>query len=72
MSERLLWKSDAFRMILCRLCGRATCHDGVNCTVCRRGGVDVATSVVVPYSFKLLLQEMSAMGIDWQVRVVAP
>lgn len=64
MSERLLWKSDAYQMVLCAQCGRGTCHDAVACSHCRNP--TDAVNLLVPYSFKLLLQEMNAMGIDWQ------
>lgn len=40
-------KSDAYRMLLCRLCGRAMVHDGSNCAACNRG--DGVTSLVVPW-----------------------
>lgn len=53
-------------MLLCPKCGRAMCHDGKVCATCRVGA-DAPVALTVPYSFKLLLQEMSAMGIDWQV-----
>ena len=63
MQERLLWKSDAYRMSLCATCGRATCHsEGSACLDCcldetgGTGGRASAVGVVVPYSFKLLLQ----------------
>jgi DNA-directed RNA polymerase beta subunit len=68
MSERLLWKSDAYRMLVCRACGRAMCHDGKRCTGCRETTTGPVV-MTVPYSFKLLLQEMSAMGIDWQIKM---
>lgn len=67
LQERLLYKSDAYRLLLCRLCGRATLHDGRACATCRTA--DGATAVMVPYSFKLLLQEMAAVGIDWRLRL---
>lgn len=67
LQERLLYKSDAYRLLLCRLCGRATLHDGRACAACKTA--DGATAVTVPYSFKLLLQEMTAVGIDWQLRL---
>lgn len=61
LQERLLWKSDAYRMSLCSACGRAMCHTGGACTGCLasapRGD---AVGVVVPYSFKLLLQTPGA------------
>lgn len=60
-------KSDAYRMLLCRTCGQALCHDGRTCASCR--SADGATSLVVPYSFKLLLQEMQAMGISWRLKI---
>lgn len=70
MAERLLWKSDAYRMLVCRACGRAACHDGRRCGACRDNLANaVPAAVMVPYSFKLLLQEMSAMGIDWQIKL---
>lgn len=46
-------------MALCSRCGRATCHAGQDCALCRHEGeicAAEATGVVVPYSFKLLLQ----------------
>ena len=57
-------KSDAYRLTLCGHCGRIACHDGKDCAVCTknkeiRGG---PVTSVVPYSFKLLLQEMGAMA----------
>jgi DNA-directed RNA polymerase beta subunit len=46
------------------------CHDGRECRSCRARGnaaVSRVVGVLVPYSFKLLLQEITAMGIDVQV-----
>lgn len=46
-------------MALCSRCGRATCHAGQECALCRHEGeinTAEAVGVVVPYSFKLLLQ----------------
>lgn len=71
MQERLLYKSDAYRLAVCSFCGRTTYHNGKECRHCARTGASGRSSmvgVVVPYSFKLLLQEMSAMGIDVQIR----
>lgn len=42
-------------MIVCRTCGRALCHDGKQCAACRGNG-QTPSALVVPYSFKLLLQ----------------
>lgn len=67
IQERLLYKSDAYRMALCALCGRATCHAGRECALCRHEGElrgAEAVGVVVPYSFKLLLQVRGRPEID--------
>ena len=59
-------------MVLCSVCGRTTCHDGAVCAACRslstkhQGQPTTAVDVVVPYSFKLLMQEINALCIDWQ------
>ena len=69
MQERLLFKSDAYRLAVCGGCGRAACHDGRQCKSCKARGLtspDVV-GVIVPYSFKLLLQEITAMGIDVRI-----
>lgn len=80
--ERLLWKSDAFRMVLCARCGRMSCHDGLTCSICccdvqevpkdtmKRVLTDGPVELVVPYSFKLLMQEITALCIDWQAPLV--
>ena len=59
-------KSDAYRLSLCSECGRTAYHDGKECRHCSRmqSARSNMVGVMVPYSFKLLLQEMAAMGID--------
>ena len=57
-------------MTICALCGRIACHDGRECKSCKtngHAGRARAVGALVPYSFKLLLQEITAMGIDVQV-----
>ena len=51
-------------MLVCGLCGHALCHDGSTCAACHTA--EGATAMVVPYNFKLLLQEMAACGISWR------
>ena len=74
MSERLLWKSDAFRMLVCASCGRAACHSGTACAVCQHEGRSggEAIDLLLHYTFKLLMQEMTAMGIDWRAVTSPP
>jgi DNA-directed RNA polymerase beta subunit len=83
MRERLLWdptalqkkkrsvpgapKSDAYRMLVCRKCGRMMVHNGRVCAACRTS--EGALPVIVPYNFKLLLHEMASCGIGWQLEV---
>lgn len=73
MKERLLLKSDVYRLTLCEACGRTSCNDGSGCAVCNapaavlaapHGPRGAAAAVDVPYTLKLLLQEIAAMGID--------
>ena len=70
-------------MCLCSRCGRMLCHNGRECLEsgllffftfqaclgCRRirNAPGEAVGVIVPYSFKLLLQEIAAMGIDVRI-----
>lgn len=54
-------------MMICSHCGRAMCNDGTTCSRCRTS--EGATAIVVPYNFKLLLQEMTCCGIGWEVDV---
>ena len=60
-------KSDAYRMLVCARCGGALCHDGRSCARCRTA--EGARALIVPYNFKLLLQEMLACGIQWRFEV---
>lgn len=60
------------RTVLCPPAPVAT-KKNIDCPGCRAAVAchsgEWSTSLVVPYSFKLLLQEMSAIGIDWQLKV---
>jgi DNA-directed RNA polymerase II subunit RPB2 len=68
MKERLLWKSDAFQLPCCSLCGHMTGWVGggvasSRCRVCGKTPESGRQAVVtVPYSCKLLLQEMVFTG----------
>jgi DNA-directed RNA polymerase beta subunit len=57
------WKSDAYRMVICTVCGRMMCHNGYDCVSCADAGR--AAGLLVPYSFKLLLQEMTATQVSF-------
>jgi len=71
--ERMLYASDAFQMPMCKKCGQIAENKhntefGVSvkgrqayCRLCNSYDVE---EVVVPYPYKLLLQELSAIGIS--------
>ena len=73
LQERYLYASDAYSAPMCRECGVVAEHAynkafGVTihgkkarCRLC--GGVDVV-DITVPYAYKLLTQELAAMGIS--------
>lgn len=61
--ERLVKASDAYEMKLCRRCGLTSPLD--MCNMCHQSDrVDV---VEMPYSLKLLYQELQAVGIDVRI-----
>ena len=57
--ERLMHSSDAYKMNVCS-CGLTHSIRGGVCNRCDRS----AHSLTVPYAFKLLQQELQAMGIE--------
>jgi DNA-directed RNA polymerase II subunit RPB2 len=75
--ERMLYASDAFEMPLCKTCGmiaenKHNTEFGATvrglkpyCRNCKSHDVD---TVVAPYPYKLLLQELGAIGINVQHR----
>lgn len=60
VSERMLKGSDLFQVKICRVCGSFAA--GQTCTKCGEKG-DVS-EIETPYSFKLLAQELFALGVD--------
>ena len=66
MKERLLWKSDAYKVACCRHCGHLTGWMGGNNLPCRVCGASADAGgqavVTMPYSCKLLLQEICFTG----------
>ena len=60
LRDRLLWQADAFRMVICKVCGIFVYPVFSQCSLCH--GHDMR-AVTVPYTFKLLLYEILAMGV---------
>lgn len=78
--ERFLWMSDAYQMTVCGKCGLPVSKD--ICSVCCaektddnnfvHGVIPPKHSYTVPYSLKLMIQEMMAMGVCCQVDSSCP
>lgn len=63
--ERLMLSSDAYATLVCQKCGLLAYKKHENkelwCNFCQDGSHVV--TIVLPYAFKLLLQELTSMGI---------
>lgn len=66
LKERLLDESDRYIMQICENCGSAAVYDKIRnsiyCPLCGRGGE--TADVEVSYAFKLLLDELKALGVN--------
>lgn len=79
--DRLFHQADAFDFHVCRHCGliaeaiapeeAAPVHARLFCRGCRLGGAENVARVSIPYSFKLLSQELGGMGIAMRMKVKA-
>ena len=83
LQDRMLLQSDKFQTVCCEKCGllaeKGRAHnfqrynhvvDGVNeywCRHCRTG--DYVKEVIIPYAFKLLIQEMMACHVAMRLTV---
>ena len=67
LRERLLWKSDAFQILVCSACGHMCATNNV-CIVCKKS--DCLRRITIPYATKLLLQEITAIGIQPKLEIV--
>jgi hypothetical protein len=65
MKESMMERSDKFKWCVCKRCGTLVSFNPVKdigtCTHCKQD--DIAL-VETPYAFKLLIQELEAMGIE--------
>jgi hypothetical protein len=63
LKERLFDQSDPYQVMICDVCGNfATTH-----TECKSCETDEVSRVNLPFSAKLLLQELNAMGIKTSI-----
>ena len=65
LRDRLLEESDKYTVMICEVCGLLAYHDiKQNKYVCRICGERAVISpVALSYAFKLLLQELMALGV---------
>ena len=64
LKERLFEVSDPFQISVCNKCGVVVANPK-DCQNCKG---DKVSSCNIPYASKLLLQELSAMGIKTTIR----
>jgi DNA-directed RNA polymerase beta subunit len=63
LNEQLCTKSDGFTVVICDKCGEITDKQ----TSCGSCNTDAVTRVLTPYAFKLLRNEIAAMGIKMSI-----
>ena len=65
LKERLFYQSDPFTVSICRKCNNFS-NTKTECKSCE---VDDIVETNIPYTSKLLLQELNAMGIKTKIEV---
>ena len=72
LRERLVESSDKYVLYICELCGHISWFDAKRkeyiCPV--HGNKGKISAVVVPYAFKLLMQELMSMGVMPRLRLI--
>ena len=70
LRERLMWKSDAYTVLCCPRCGqlRAWRESGICSAICRTNVCDFK-AITLPYSCKLLIQEITSTGVALRLRI---
>jgi DNA-directed RNA polymerase beta subunit len=63
IQETMSRQSDKYEIIVCEECGNI-CSLPKECRVCKRG---IISRVDMPYCAKLLLQEISSLGVGMRV-----
>ncbi|MDC3332860.1 hypothetical protein OAV62_01320 [bacterium] len=65
LKERMHDMSDPYQVCVCGTCGRIVNNEDEMCAMCNS---DESKSFAIPYSSKLLFQNLTAMGIKIQIR----
>lgn len=72
MKESMVDKSDLFKVHVCDICGvfahRIPKKNYYGCPACNN--MTRISKVVIPYAFKLFIQELRAMGIMGRIRTL--
>jgi len=70
LQQRLMYQSDAFNCPICEKCGLiATANTKKNLFCCKACGSREICYVVLPYSTKLLIQDMYALHVALRIKV---
>ena len=65
IKESMMERSDKYKYMVCRSCGTIARYPIAHCGRC--GTRDNIVSVETPYAFKLLVQEIEAMGVQMRL-----
>lgn len=77
--DRLFKQSDEFQLFVCRHCGligeyideeiKICVQSRIYCRACKKEGIENLAKVHMPYSMKLLAQELGGMNIAMRFRL---
>jgi len=70
MKESMMERSDKFRWCICKRCGTIPIYSTkLNSSICKNCNNNELAVIETPYSFKLLMQELEAMGLQMRLNV---
>jgi hypothetical protein len=66
----MMERSDKFRWCICKRCGTIPIYSTkLNSSICKNCNYNELAVIETPYSFKLLMQELEAMGLQMRLNV---
>lgn len=71
--ERLMYVSDAYKVVICKQCGTIVTVDTVDrgCKMCGSRGHENFVTKIIPYAVKLLIQFLGTMGMFESLHTVS-
>ena len=68
MKESMMERSDKFRWCICKKCGTIPTYTSkINSRICNNCNTNEIAIIETPYTFKLLMQELEAMGLQMRL-----